>query len=440
MTTMLIDDDDTLRAMLHQAFELEGMEIVVEADAINALKCIGNDYPGIVITDVRMPSMDGLTLFHKIRGIDPEIPVILMTGHGDIPMVIDAMRAGVFDFVTKPFSPDVLIASARRAMELRALVLENRVLRSAADAIDHENVLIGETPAMIKLRSIIRQLAQTDIDVLVQGETGTGKELVALLLHRRGKRRSKRFVAVNCAAIHSGIGEAELLGHAQGALSQYRWGQSGFIEQSDGGTLFLDEVCSLPMAMQGILLRVVEEREVRPIGSSEPKSINLRVVAATNIDLAAAVKQGNFRDDLYYRLNPIQLTIPPLRDRKADIPLLFSYFLNEASQQFRKAIPDMGRDVHVHLTTHHWPGNARELRSYAQRVLLGLDSDERVEDIGVKLPLPDRVAQFEAMLIRQALTKVSGNIQEALEHLGIPRNTFYDKLKRYDIQPSDFRK
>lgn len=439
MTIMLIDDDDALRRMLHQAFELEEMDIVVENDAASALKRINGDYPGIVITDVRMPAMDGMTLFKKIQGIDSEIPVILMTGHGDIPMVIEAMRAGVFDFVTKPFSPDVLIASARRALDLRALVLENRALRAAADAIDHDNILIGETPAMIKLRSTIRQLAQTDIDVLVQGETGTGKELVAVLLHRRGARRGKRFVTVNCAAIQPGFGEAELLGHAQGALAQYRWGQTGFIEQSDGGTLFLDEIGSLPIATQGILLRVLEEREVRPIGSNEAKSLNLRVVAATNVDLAVAVKDGLLREDLYYRLNPIHLTIPPLRDRRADIPLLFSYFLNDASQQFRKDIPDLTRDVHAQLSLHHWPGNVRELRSYAQRVLLGLENEESAEHPDEMLALPERVAQFEAALMRQALTKSGGDIQRALEQLGIPRNTFYDKLKRYDIQPSKFR-
>lgn len=439
MTSLLVDDDDTLRTLIAQAFGLENIPIRAEADPRAALKGITADFPGVVVTDVRMPSMDGLTLFRHIHEIDADIPVILMTGHGDVPMVIDAMKGGVFDFIQKPFSPDHLIASVRRALEVRGLVLENRALRAAATSDAAQEVLIGETPVMLQLLETIRQLAQTDIDVLVEGETGTGKELAALLLRRLGRRRGKPFVTVNCAALPPGIAEAELLGYAPGAQAGQRWGQTGLIESADKGTLFLDEIGSMPASIQGILLRVLEEREIQPIGAKEAKPLDIRVIAAANTELVSAVERGEFRKDLYFRLNAAHLRIPALRERRADISLLFAHFLNEASGHHKREVPPLGREVHLHLSSHDWPGNVRELRTFAQRVVLGLDRGIAPPDPAATMPLPQRVAQFEAMAMREALQRSRGDVQHALGILGIPRNTFYDKAKKYGIDLGKFR-
>jgi len=434
MTILLVDDDAPLRAMLLQAFELEELPIEAFANPDDALSRVAPDFPGLIVTDVRMPGMGGLELLRRVHTIDPEIPVIVMTGHGDVPMVIDAMKRGVFEFIQKPFASDHLIASVRRALERRSLVMENRALRVA---VESDQLLIGETPVMVRLRATIGQIAKADVDVLIEGETGTGKELAAVLLHRWGPRRARPFVAVNCAALPPGLAEPELLGHALGGQSQYRYGQTGRIEASDRGTLFLDEVGSMSLQVQGALLRVLEEREVTPIGAERPKSIDLRIVAATNVSLGEAVERSELRKDLFYRLNQVQLRLPPLRERMADVPLLFAHFVDEASTRMGCDIPEFGRDVLSHLAAHSWPGNVRELRSYAKRVLLGLHvpaPDESVPDLATQ------VAGFEAGVIRRTLAQTGGDVLAAQTMLGIRRNTLYDKLKRYGFRAADYRR
>jgi len=439
MTTLLVDDDDTLRGVLLQAFDLEGMEVVVQADPRAALATIDKTFKGALVTDVRMPGMDGLDLFRRVRAIDPDIPVILMTGHGDVPMVLDAMKAGVFDFLPKPFSPDHLIASVRKALEVRRLVLENRRLHAAvASAADQSELLIGETPAMVELRSRLRQLAQADIDVLIEGETGTGKELAALLLHRQGPRSGQPFVAVDCAALPSAQAEMDLFGQAAAATPEFRRVRTGKVEASSGGTLFLDDIASLPSGLQGAFLRIVEDRQVTPLAAAEPRPVNLRIIAAANGDLSEAVAAGAFRKDLLYRLNTVQLRIPPLRERQADIPLLFGHFLNEASHKFRRAIPPVTRTTLDHLASHAWPGNVRELRSYAQRFLLGV-VEEQTPDTSDALSLSERLDAFEAATLREALRKAGGNVAQAQQDLRVARNTFYDRLKRHGVDPKDYR-
>ncbi|MEH3034912.1 MAG: sigma-54 dependent transcriptional regulator [Sphingomonas adhaesiva] len=436
MTTLLLDDDATLRAVLRQAFELEDMEVEVAADPVAALARVTPEFAGVVVTDVRMPGMDGLELFRRIRSVDEDIPVIVMTGHADVPMVIDVLKQGVFDFIPKPFAADHLIACVRRAIDRRRLVLENRALRAAAARAQEGDVLIGETAVMVRLREMLRQIAQADIDVLVEGETGTGKELAALLLHRWGPRRARPFVAVNCAALPSGLAEAELFGYAPGVHAQYRGGHPGRIEMSNGGTLFLDEIGSMPPAVQGAMLRVIEEREVTVIGGDRPRPIDLRIVAATNVELDDAVREGRFRKDLYYRLNPVRVRVPPLRERISDVPLLFAHFLDEVARSEGRALPPLGREVHAYLVAHDWPGNVRELRGYARRTMLGLPLDRGDES---HADLPTQVAAFEARIIRDCLVRCGGDIATALATLGIGRNTLYDKLKRYGIRPADYR-
>lgn len=437
MTILLIDDDDVLRAMLRQAFELEAMPVEAFADPAEVLARVTPAFAGAVVTDVRMAGIDGMELFRRLRAIDPEVPVIVMTGHADVPMVIDALKRGVFDFIPKPFSSDHLVASARRALDHRALVLENRALRAAAEGVDDGELLVGETPVMVRLRQTVRQVALADIDVLVEGETGTGKELVALLLHRWSGRRAGPFIAVNCAAMPTGIAEAELFGYAPGVHAHYRGGHAGRIEQASGGTLFLDEIGNMPLPLQGALLRVIEEREVTPIGGERPRPVNLRIVASANTDLAAAVEEGRVRKDLFYRLNAVQIRVPPLRDRLDDVPILFARFLHEAAERSGTVPPLLDAQAHAHLRSHDWPGNVRELRSYAQRLALRLDATE--PNSPASGDLAQQVADFEATAIRHALAKAGGDVNATLALLNVARNTLYDKLKRYGIRPADYR-
>ncbi|WP_374293704.1 sigma-54-dependent transcriptional regulator [Sphingomonas sp.] len=433
MRVLLVDDDTTLRGALAQSFELAGIEVEPHADPLGALATIDADFAGMVVTDIRMPGMDGTELFRRIAAIDTDIPVILMTGHGDVPMAVAALKQGAFDFIAKPFAADHLIASAQRALEMRRLVLENRRLRLAAEEAQGAYPLIGETPVMMRLRDMVRQVAQADVDVLIEGETGTGKELIALLLHRWSARRTRPFVAVDCAALPETIAEGELFGQAHGRTP-------GRIIAANRGTLFLDEVDSMALALQGRMLRVVEEREVRAIGAEERQMLDLRIVAAAKSDLASAVAEGRFRADLLYRLDAVRLRVPPLRERRADVPLLFAHFLREAAERFGREVPMIDADVEARLLSHDWPGNVREVRNYAGRVALGLPGEGNVAGGDGSLSLPERVERFEGATIRAALEEGGGDVRAALVTLGIPRKTFYDKIQRHGIDLNAYRR
>jgi len=429
-----VDDDASLREVNVESLELEGLTARAFASAEEALANLDPDFAGIFVSDIRMPRIDGLELLACVHAVDPDIPVILITGHADVPMALGALRDGAFDFLTKPFAAENLAASARRALDSRRLVLDNRQLRRAALVAEDSYPLIGETPIVRQLRETIIEVAQADFDVLVEGETGTGKELVALLLHRGGTRRGRPFVAVNCGALPEAIAESELFGVSDG-----RGSRPGRIEQANRGTLFLDEIDSATPAVQVKLLRVLEEREVVPLGGDTPRSIDMRVVAAAKRDLGEAVREGRFRDDLYYRLNVIRLRLPPLRERRSDIPLLFAHFLAAAADRLGRNPPPLDSRSRTRLMEHDWPGNVRELRNFAQRFALGLPDEMTYHAKAAALPLPQRLAQFEALVIRDVLASVGGNTVEATELLGIPRKTLYDKLARLGINLSEFR-
>jgi two-component system C4-dicarboxylate transport response regulator DctD len=436
---ILVEDDDQLRLATVQALELAGLAVTAFARAEQALRSISPDFAGVVVTDIRMPQMDGLELLAGIHAIDPEIPVILITGHGDVAMAVRAMRDGAADFLTKPFATDHLVAAARRSLAHRAVVIDNRRLRSLAEASDSSEPLIGDSPPMRRLRQIIRQFAEADIDVLVEGETGTGKELVAALLHRQGPRRARPLIAVNCGALPEGLAEVELFGHAADSVPHTRLSRAGQIAASSGGTLLLDEIDSMPLALQAALLRVLEEREVHPIGAERPEPVDLRVVATSKVDLADAVKAGRFRADLFYRLSVARIRVPALRERGDDAVALFAVFANEAARQFDKADWRIDAATNARLRHHDWPGNVRELRNFAVEVVLGVAGSAAPQRVTPK-PLPARVAEYEASEIRAALTASQGRVAPALATLGIPRKTLYDKMARLGISARDFKK
>lgn len=435
-----IDDDDVLRDANLQTLELAGFDVVAFASAETALATLHEGFAGVVVSDIRMPRMDGRQLFRRLKEQDADLPVILITGHADVSEAVEAMHDGAYDFVAKPYAPERLVSSIRRAIEKRRLVLENRQLRALAAQAQDEWPLIGQTPVMQRLRATLRQLASADVDVLLEGETGVGKELAARALHAWGRRRDREFVAVDCAALPAGALDSELFGHELGAFSGAVRQRTGRVQQADRGTLFLDEIETLAPDAQGKFLRVLEEREVTPLGSNRVHTLDLRVVAAAKADLADAVAAGTFRQDLFHRLDVVRIRIPPLRERREDIPLLFAHFLARACERLNGPQPIIDDQVRWRLLNHDWPGNVRELAHYAQRVALGL-ADRGLGPLPERpAPLPARVAAYEAHLIREALTNCRGNVRTTLEVLGIPRKTFYDKVERHGLNLDAFRR
>lgn len=444
---ILIDNDQDLLRATRQTLELAGFDVLAFSSPVEALKVISTDFDGVIVSDIRMPDIDGLEVFRRVHTMDSDLPVILVTGHGDIAMAVAAIKDGAYDFITKPFATDRLSQSVHRAAEKRRLVLENRVLRQAADDAQDGLPLIGQTPAMERLRRTLRQIADTDVDVLVTGETGSGKEVVASLLHSLSRRSKGNFVALNCGTLPESVIESELFGHETGAFTGAQKKRVGRIEHSSGGTLFLDEIESMPTSTQVRMLRVLEMREVTPLGTNEVRPVDLRVVAAAKVNLGDPTQRGDFREDLYYRLNVVTLTIPPLRERRDDIPLLFAHFTDRAAKRFRQEPRAITAEVGRYLQQHEWPGNVRELSHFAERFVLGLDESAATPPLpGVaangaddqEFSLPERLERLEANIIRDTLSRYDGDVRQTIEALKIPRKTFYDKLQRHGIVRKTF--
>ncbi len=420
--------------------ELEGFAVMARRSGDAALAELGRDASGVLVSDVRMPGRDGFGLLAAVTAIDAEIPVVLITGHADVPMAVKAIREGAWDFVEKPADPVRLIETIRRASEYRRLIIENRLLKAGAHPEDPWAArVVGHSPAVARLRSRLALLADADTDVLLFGETGTGKEVAARALHDLGNRRAGRFVAVNCGAIPETMIESELFGHEAGAFTGARERRIGKIEHASGGTLFLDEIESMPMAAQVRLLRALQERRIERLGSNKEIAVDIRIVAATKTDLAALAKAGGFREDLVYRLNVVTLRLPPLRDRREDIPLLFQHFLSLAAARVGRSAPPLGRDLLQRLARQDWPGNVRELRNAAERSLLGMDEDFEDADAragtsdGAERTLEELVAIAEAEAIAAALKRHGGRIGVTAAALGITRKTLYLKMRRYGL-------
>jgi two-component system C4-dicarboxylate transport response regulator DctD len=439
---IFIDDEKHIRIANTQTLELAGYAVQDFGRAEKALTQVSMDWPGVIVSDIKMPGLNGLELLQRVQEIDRDLPVILITGHGDIEMAVQSIRQGAYDFIEKPFPAERLMDSVRRAQDKRALTLENRSLKRELEAQSVPGPrIIGRTPPMQRLRATIAQLADTGADVLIFGETGTGKELVARSLHEYSQRREKKFVAVNCGAISDSLIESELFGHEAGAFTGASQQRIGKFEYADGGTVFLDEIESMAMPVQVHLLRVLQERCIERLGANRIIPLDFRVVAATKADLKSAAEAGDFREDLYYRLNVVTLEIPPLRERREDIPLLFHHFLLLANARYGCEAPAPTPEQVVALLAHQWPGNVRELRNVAERyVLLGAscqyDLDELLQsgagEIG-ELSLPAQVECFERSIIEQSLVHQRGSIKGVMESLGVPRKTLYDKMQKYGL-------
>jgi two-component system C4-dicarboxylate transport response regulator DctD len=438
-TVVFVDDDPDVRGANVQALRIAGLRVHACSSGTEVLRIVGRDFDGVVISDIRMPRLDGRQLLGRLRDIDAEIPVILITGHANVAQAVDAMREGAYDFVAKPYPTEQLMNSVRRALALRSLVLDNRRLRAAVSAAEDDLPLLGASPAMVALRATVQQIAGADVDVLIEGETGVGKEVVARALCDRGRRRAGPFIAINCAALPEATIESDLFGHEAGAFPGAARRRPGWIESAHRGVLFLDNVDSAPPALQARLLRVLEERQVVPVGGSLVRSVDFRAVAAANADLGQLVADGRFRGDLFYRLNVVRIRIPPLRERRGDVPLLFGHFVAAAARRFRREAPLLSDGVRRHLLEHDWPGNVRELQHFAERVVLGFETETMATGDPAHASLPRRVERYEASLVREALVATGGDVRATLALLGIPRKTFYDKLARYEIRIDDYR-
>jgi two-component system, NtrC family, C4-dicarboxylate transport response regulator DctD len=433
---ILVDDDAEVLAAYRQTLELEGIRVEPRTTAEAALGMLSPDAPVVVVTDVRMPGRDGLSLLHAVQALDKEIPVVLVTGHADVPMALRAIRSGAWDFIEKPADPVQFAETVRRAVEHRRLVLENRELRTlSASGSGLEKRLLGRSRAIDRVRRTLGMLADADADVLILGETGTGKEVTARALHDFGERGSARFVAVNCGAIPETMIESELFGHEAGAFTGARERRIGKIEHASGGTLFLDEIESMPLTAQVRLLRVIQERVIERLGSNREIKVDIRVIAASKADLPALAARGAFREDLVYRLNVVTVRLPPLRERREDIPFLFRHFLDLAAARIGRAAPEVDPALLARLAQQDWPGNVRELRNAAERHLLGLDDDDAPAEHppASTLTLEQQLDIAERQAIESALNQCDGRVGVTAQALGITRKTLYLKMRKHGL-------
>lgn len=437
-TVCLIEDDEAILTGCSQSLMLEGFEVRAFGAAQPFFAADRPEYPYVVVTDVNLPDEDGLTLMRKVLAANPQVPVIIMTGHGDIGMAVGAMREGAFDFIDKPFSTDRLITTVRNAVDKARLISQVAALSQVQKPGAY--ALIGQSERLAVLRQQIAALAPTGVDILINGETGTGKEVVAQRLHDQSGRTGP-FVAINCAALPESIFESELFGHEAGAFTGALKRRIGKFEFAKNGTLFLDEIESMPLALQAKLLRTIQDRTIQRLGANESIPVSCRVIAATKTDLKTLSDQGQFRSDLYFRLNVVNLYLPPLREIRDDIPLLFNFYLHQFRDKYGSPATDPAPAVLRYLVSHDWPGNIRELRNFAERVAIGFPFAEGaiVSDSQVPLTLNQMLERAERDALVHALRLSSGHVADAAEILGIPAKTLYDKLARFSIAVTDFK-
>ena len=437
-SVIVVDDEASIRTAVEQWLSLSGFSVQLFAHAEACLAQLPEHFAGVIISDVRMPGIDGLQLLERLQKADPDLPVILLTGHGDVPMAVEAMRNGAYDFLEKPFTPQHLLGSLRRALEKRQLVLENRRLHEQADFKSRlEGTLLGMSQGLQQLRRQVLDLAGLPVNVLIRGETGSGKERVARCLHDFGPRAAKPFVALNCAAIPEALFEAELFGHESGAFTGAQGKRIGKLEYANGGTVFLDEIESMPLAQQAKLLRVLQEQKLERLGANQSISVDLRIIAATKPDLLEEAHAGRFREDLAYRLNVAELRLAPLRERREDIPLLFEHFARAAAEKLGRTAPVLSASRLAQLLCHDWPGNVRELANAAERHALGLGSPNS-EVVPAGQSLGEQMEAFEAQWLRAALRQCKGEIKGVMEALQLPRRTLNEKMQRHGLVREDY--
>jgi len=446
---LIIDDDEGLRDSLQLVLAAEGYEALCAADAEAALELIEQTSFDVVLCDLRMPGMDGMELLPQIVRRLPESTVLMMSAYGTEELAIEAMQAGAYDYLAKPFQPSELLLTLRKAREREQLRRRTALLERDVQRAASERPIVAASPPMIELLDLIERAAVYKTTVLLTGESGTGKEVLARAVHAQSPRRGEAFVAVNCGAIPENLLESELFGHAKGAFTGADRARRGLFVEAHEGTLFLDEIGELPLSLQVKLLRVLQEEEIRPVGESKSRSVDVRVLAATARNLEAMVREGSFREDLYYRLNVVELRVPPLRQRSEDIPLLVDHFFARSCAEMGKPLRGVADDTLERLIAYHWPGNVRELENVIERAVLLSDhetirpgalpeaisrpSPETSPEDTQQFALKPARKRFEAGLIREALEATHGNRTHAARLLEISHRALLYKIKEYGI-------
>jgi DNA-binding NtrC family response regulator len=443
---LVAEDEDLMRAILAGLLESEGYRVAAVASAEEALEKFTAEDVAVTLTDIRMSGMDGLALLDRVKDIDPEALVIVMTAYSSVDSAVAALRKGAYDYVTKPFVNEDLLQSVRNALRQRELFRENRALRRELDQRYSFSEIVGTSEALQSVFRLVEKVAGTNTNILVEGESGTGKELIARAIHHHSPRSSRPFVAVNCGALPESLLESELFGHTKGAFTGATAARPGLLRAAEGGTVFLDEIGEITPATQVRLLRAVQEHEVLPVGASTPVRFDARIICATNRDLEKEVAEGRFREDLFYRLNVIAIHLPPLRERREDIPLLTRHFVTRTAREQNQSEKPVERAAMAALINYSWPGNVRELQNAVERAftLSGAEIDleslpPRVRQLAAKEDAvrdPDglrpTLAEIERRYIFETLASVNQDKVRAANILGIDLSTLYRKLKRYD--------
>jgi len=447
---LVVDDEENLRLVLDMFLKKEGYEVETAASGEEALALVDRFGPTFILADVRMPGISGLDLLRELGARQSTATVIMMSAYGSVDLAIEAMKSGAYDYISKPFKQDEVLLALRKAEERETLRRENRSLKAAILQSHRFEEMLGKSPAIQSVFRTVEKVAEYKTTVLIEGESGTGKELVARALHRRSPRAGKPFVAVNCGAIPANLLESELFGHRKGAFTDAAYDKPGLFKQADDSTLLLDEVGELPLALQVKLLRVLQEGTVRPLGSTQDITVNVRVLAATVRDLKHEVAEGRFREDLYYRLNVLQIAVPPLRDRREDIPLLVDHFIARNNDRLGTRIRGITAPARKLLIGYHWPGNVRELENIIERAAVLAESEVlNPDDLPPRLREPDdpiaallesgelsikkTSRHMERVLIERALEETGGNRTAASKLLEISHRALLYKIKAYDL-------
>src|SRR6266513_1369797 len=444
---LAIDDEPSMIEWLKILLEHEGYEVRTAMIGTRGEEIFKTWKPDVVITDMMLPDIDGLELLRRFKQTHGDTEVIVVTGHGSVPKAVEAMKAGAHSFIEKPIEPDTLLAMLERAIERRDLVSENMLLKQKVEGQFRFGNIIGKSKKMHEVLELVESVAGSDANILIQGENGTGKELIANAIHYNSKRAKGPFIKINCAAIPKDLIESELFGYKKGAFTGAATDKEGLFEMSEGGSLLLDEIGEMPPYLQTKLLRVLQEREYRPIGSDRIVHVDFRLICATNIDLDTALRDGKLREDLYFRINTITLRVPPLRERTEDIPLLCDYFLDKFRNRYQKNVKSISPAAYHLLIRNRWPGNVRELENAIERAVLVCktgeiqpnDLPETIREEGspaqeFTIPPHRTLAEIEKMSILQTLQRTNWNKQEAAQILGLYRPTLYSKMKKHDIR------
>ena len=445
---LVVDDEKNYLVVLAALLSAEGFEVTTAPNAARAAALIAEDEPDLVITDMRMPGMSGLELIQQVKPTHSDLPMLVMTAFGTVENAVEAMKAGASDYITKPFKNQELVLTVRRALTMRKLLTQNRLLREELGSQRGFSNIIGDSKAMQDVFELVEKVAATKATVLLTGESGTGKELIARALHARSPRAEEPFVAVNCMALTETLLESELFGHEKGSFTGAVARRKGRFELADGGTLFLDEVGEIAQSLQVKLLRVLQERTFERVGGGQEIKVDVRIVTATNKDLAALVKEGSFREDLYYRLDVVRIDLPPLRRRKEDLPLLVAHFVKKFAAEMGRPAPEVSKEAMQRLYDHSWPGNVRELENALERAVILAGGNITPQDLplqggqdepGSEISLPrgmtitQAVEELELRMIQRALAENNGVAAHAAQTLGVTKSNLAYKMKKYGL-------